>query len=142
MLMDIQGSRYDGQPWPGYKGLIDVPEWEAEKLVGAFNAEYPDAPDLDRGFDVLKAPDPDFESNLRRLDGTEAPEEVEEAVIADDYDSDFDRDDSDNDTEPEAPEFKKPYATASKADWIAYARSKGETQADAMTKAQLVAKFS
>jgi hypothetical protein len=145
MLRDMTGGRHDGRSWPGYKGLIDVPEWEAKDLVTGANAEYPDAPDLDRGYDVLRVAHPNFESGLRRLDGSvpSEAEEEEEAVVLD-YDSDFDRDDSDNDfgcEELVTVPVKRPVTTDNKAAWIEYARSKGDMEADSKTKAKLIEEY-
>lgn len=141
----MTGGRYDGQEWPGYRGLIDVPEWEAENLIRQGYAEPPDAPELDRGYDVLSVQEADYESKLRRLDSGGEPEEEDPRYVHQpegeaDCDSDFDRDDGDNDFEREevTPPVKKPRTVDPKADWIKYARSKGDTEADLKTKAALV----
>ena len=156
MLTDMTGSRYDGQAWPGFRGLIDVPGWEAVQLIANRNAEYPDAPELARGYGVLHNPDLDYEAKLKLADGsdqeTEEPVAGTEEILssdghrdpratgtADDYDDDFDRDDDDNEVE----DVKKPYTSASKADWIHYAISQGESRGTAveMTKAALIEKY-
>lgn len=148
MLTDMTTGRYDGRPWPGYLGTIDLPEWEAEHLIKGGNAEYPDTPLLDRGYDVLAIPEADYESKLKRLDGVEEEEEdpryAHQPEDETDYDSDFDRDDGDNDFERGeeiTPQVKRPYANANKAKWIDYVVEKGlttESEARRMTKDQLM----
>lgn len=148
MLRHLTGGRYDGQEWPGYLGLIDVPEWEAENLVRQGYAESPDAPELDRGYNVLKVPDPDYESHLKRADGVEEEEDpryVHQSEEETDYDSDFERDDGDNDFEREeiTPPVKRPYTSATKAEWIKYAVYLGANRLEVMemTKNALIEKF-
>lgn len=152
MLWDLQGGRYDGQPWPGFHGLIEVPEAEAEDMVASGIAEYADAPLLDRGYDVLKAPSLEYEDKLKFADGT--PRDEDELFHSDghrdphatglidededpwDDDDDFDRDES----EPVIPPLSCPATTDNKAAWVAYAFEQGDLEADTKTKAQLVAK--
>ena len=152
MLRHMTGGRHDGQEWPPFMGLIDVPEWEAPDLVSSGNAEYPDAPVLDRGYDVLKFPDTDYESHLRREDGTEVDpdpryvyrsEEESWKDTDSDSDNDFERDDSDNDFERK-PEIKRPYTNANKQEWIDYVVESGFIgygDAKNMTKAALIEEF-
>lgn len=147
MLVDMQGGRYDGREWPGYKGLIDVPQWEADMLIGGRNAEYPENPDLNRGWDVMKIQDTvDYESKLKLADGSDREEEEEEIDFEErePLSDDWDEDDFDRDPEPEdvTPEVKRPYTSANKAEWIDYVVEKGFTtrsDAKSMTKAQLIA---
>lgn len=151
MLMDMTGSRYDGQDWPGYKGLIEVPTWEAEQLTNAGNAEYADAPDLDRGYDVLKIAHPDYEEVLKHVDGSDQEQEDEYFEPDEDFssepDEDFDRRDDDFDRDEVVTDkvkpMKRPVTTDSKAEWIKWAVQNGaeERHSAEMTKAQLVAQF-
>lgn len=148
MLADLQGGRCDNRPWPGYKGLIDVPEWEAEQLYKGGNAEPADAPDIDRGYDVLRVPDPDFEEHLRESGTAEVPEAFEDEEVPErshvppDFDSDFDRDEDENEVTVTAP-VKKPYANANRAAWEEYAVSKGADPAtlDDMTRKQIISEY-
>lgn len=106
MLVDMQGSRFDGRSWPGYYGEIEVDEWEAEQLIRGGNAEYPEKPKLDRGYDVLKVRDTtDVDSQLKLADGSDQDVTEDEdddfesdAFDGDDWDDDddFDRDDEDD----------------------------------------------
>ena len=146
MLTDMQGGRYDGQQWPGFHGLIDVPEWEAERMTCGANpmAEYTDVPELNRSYDVLKEPSLDYEQKLKFADGSSQEEEdvhqdaedwgrgVEEAGTDDD---DFERD--------EEPEVTPPTSADNKAAWVDYAVANGAVRedAEAKTKAQLVSEY-
>lgn len=148
MLFDMQGLRYDGQPWPGFHGTIEVPEWEAEAMIADKVAESADEPMLNRGYDVLRAPSADYEENLERVDGQPRSEEddlrpahlvpVDEAEDTWDDDDDFDRDDVPE--EPVTPEVKRPYTNAAKSEWINYAITQGakRTEISEMTKAMLI----
>lgn len=132
MLIHRTGGRYDGQEWPGYLDIIDVPHWEAENLVAEGHAELPDAPLLNRGYDVLKAADVDYAANLKRVDGTEEEVDpryvhrVEEKKEVPDFDNDFDDDDSVNDFEDE-PEIKlpRPKQQDNKQAWVDYVVNQG-----------------
>lgn len=152
-------GRYDSREWPPYQGEFDVPEWEAEHLVKGGNAEYADAPLLDRGYDVLRNPDPDYESGLKFAAGgiiDNDPGEHGDSVPAFlrdhgtiipadalDFDNDFDRDDGDNEVEDVTPQVKRPSTVDNKAAWIEYAVSKGadRERAAAKTKAMLIADY-
>lgn len=142
MLVDMQGGRHDNQQWPGYKGVIDVPQWEADQLIRGGNAEPYDAPDLNRGWDVLRAATPDYESYLERLDGENEVEDEEEGIVVayDDDDDDFDRRDDEDEV---TTQVKRPATSDNKAAWIAWAVSQGATveRASAKTKAQLIADY-
>lgn len=156
MLFDLQGARHDGKKWPGYKGLLDVSDEEARGLIADGIAESAEDPELDRGYDVLRAPSADYEKDLKRLDGESRDDselfhadgrrdphatglvDEDEDGDAQDDDDDFDRNDA-----PEVPvpsEVKKPYGNAKKDEWIAYAVSQGARRSDIseMTKAMLV----
>lgn len=154
MLWDMQGSRYDDRPWPGYMGIIDVPEWEAEHMVSGGTAEYPDAPLLDRGYDVLKVADPNYESKLKFADGgIVGPSAISDfdiddagpvlTVGDDDFDSDFDSYDDDNEVKDVTTSVKRPTAADKKEVWIEWAVSKGADQEEAKnkTKAALIADY-
>jgi hypothetical protein len=155
MRVDMQGGRYDGRPWPGFKGLIDVPEWEAAELIKAQIAEYPTEPELDRGYDVLRVPDPDYESGLKLADGgiiendpgehgDSIPAVLDNSTILPDSDNDdFYRDDDDDEAEEVTPQVKRPRAGDSKGDWIEYAVANGadREKASAKTKAMLMADY-
>jgi hypothetical protein len=125
---------------------IDVPDWEAEHLVSGGTAEYPTKPALNRGYDVLKAPDPDYESGLKFADGSD-PEEDEPVFYepvessSPDFDSDFDSDDSDIDVV--TPQVKRPSTVDNKAAWIEWAVANGANgnNAAAQTKAMLIAEY-
>lgn len=144
MLTAMTGTRPDGNPWPGYYGEIEVSEQEARQLVGGQNAEYVDEPELDRGWDVLKTPGLDYENKLKRADGEDQEEDAEPVPAipllhpAED-DDDFDRDEPEAVTRP----VKRPATVDNKASWIEYAvfRGMSSTEAENMTKAQLVAKY-
>lgn len=153
MLFDMQGSRYDGQPWPGFHGEIEVPEDEARNMVRDGTAEYAETPALDRGYDVLKAPSLDYEDDLKLADGTSRDEGelfhsdghrdphatglIDEDEDTWDDDDDFDRDES----EPVIPSLPRPTPADNKAAWVAYAFEQGDLEADTKTKAQLVAEY-
>jgi hypothetical protein len=145
MLMHRTGSRFDNQEWPGYLGTIDVPDWEAEDLVRNGLAEYPGNPSLNRGYDVLKTADPDFESKLERLDGEQEEEMVSQFEVEDfpdDFDSDFDRDDSASEVTEST--MKRPSTAEPKAKWIEWAvhnGANGNTAAE-WTKAALIKEYS
>lgn len=148
MRVTMSGGRYDHRDWPPYGQLIDVPDWEGNQLIAAGNAESYEEPELDRGYDVLKVPHPEYETILKRADGSDqAGEEEEDEDLARDepeeidYEDDFERDDDDN--EVEQSEIKKPYTNAPKDAWIEYAASKGadRKQVAELTKAQIIAKF-
>lgn len=155
MLTHMTGGRYDGRQWPAHMGLIEVPEWEARHLVNGGNAEYPDAPQLARGYDVLRVASPDYEQHLKPAGGgivqdgagdhgDSVPLPLDNSTVVPDVDSDFDRDDSGNDfdREEEAPVLKQPYGNAAKAEWVAYVVARGITsreKAEKMTKAALMA---
>lgn len=145
MIVAIQGGRYDGQPWPGFNGLITVPDWEADELVDNRNAEEVDEPELARGWDVLKEPDLDYERKLKTADGDhedwgDVDGEIGEIADAYEDDDDFDRDDSDNEPEPVTPQVKRPKDYASRGDWIKYAASLGNSPdvINLLTKAQII----
>jgi hypothetical protein len=145
MITHMTTGRYDGREWPDYNEIFDVPEWEAEHLVGGGNAEYPDKPPLDRGFNVLKAADTDYESKLDRVGGEEAdvyePEVHRPDTSEFDFDSDFDRDDSDS--EVSEPEMKRPAVADKKAAWIEWAVHNGANgdAAEESTKAALIEEY-
>ena len=156
MLWDMQGGRYDGQPWPGYGKEIRIPVWEAEELVKARIAELADEPAKDRGYDVLRVPDQYFEDNLKLADGGVVErEEVFNAdgphrdphatglIEEDDFDSDFEDGDVDNEVEEITPQVKRPSTVDNKDAWIAYAVSKGAdpVKAAAKTKKLLIAEY-
>jgi len=149
MLIHRTGGRYDGQEWPPYLGEIELPQWEADDMIRHGTAEPVNAPKLDRGYDVLKVPDPDFESRLQPVDGEENEEVSEETedredISGFDFDSDFDRDDSDRDTsEPVKRAIKRPTTVAAKSQWIEWAVHNGasESTASGQTKAQLIAEY-
>jgi len=166
MLTHMTTGRYDSREWPPYQGVFDVPEWEAEHLVRGGNAEYPDAPILDRGYDVLRTPDPDYESGLKLADGgpleegsleaalresglmdliedSRAHPERMTAVDLDDFDNDFDRDDDDNEVEDVTPQVKRPSTVDNKDAWIEWAVHKGadRERAAAKTKKMLIADY-
>lgn len=147
-------GRYDNRPWPPYMGTIDVPMWEADHLVTGGNAEFTDAPVLDRGWDVLKVPDPDYESSLKFADGgIVEPSAISDFDVDDagpvltagddDFDNDFDSYDDDNEVEEVTPQVKRPATVDNKATWVEWAVSKGADQeeAKAKTKAMLIAEY-
>lgn len=144
MLVDMQGGRYDGRPWPGYKGLIDVEGWEADHLTSGGTAEYADKPDLDRGWDVLRFADPNYEEHLKFADGgvVKASDEEEPTALSDSDLGDFD-DDFESVDEEVTPQVKRPSTVDHKAAWIDWAVSKGESRenASAKTKAMLIAEY-
>lgn len=147
MLRHFTGGRYDSQEWPGYRGLIDVPEWEATDLIQQGYAELPGAPELDRGYSVLKQPDPAYESRLKRLDGEEdteleEPDDEREDTGDFDFDSDFERDDSGSEI-AETLSVKRPSTVDLKAKWVEWAVLHGadEDGAASMTKAQLIQEY-
>jgi hypothetical protein len=149
MLIHRTGGRYDGQEWPPYLGSIDVPDWEAGDMIRHGIAELASAPKLDRGYDVLKVPDPDFEARLQLVGGEEVKEELQETHFvpvddSDDFDRDFDDDDFDRiDPEPAKRAMKRPTTVENKAKWIEWAVYHGasEATASAQTKAQLIAEY-
>jgi hypothetical protein len=104
MIAQRTGPRYDGRPWPGPGGEINVPDEEGRALCAQGDAVPVAQPDVD----VEKRHDP-----------PPAP------------------------PAPEPPASGKPAVNAPKADWVAYAESKGlaSADADAMTKEQLVKRF-
>jgi hypothetical protein len=147
MLTHMTGGRYDNREWPGYMGEIDVPEWEAKHLINGRNAEYTDTPVLDRGYDVLKVPDPNYESKLKFADGgiieRSVEEEPEPALPSSDFDNDFERDDDDNEVEEVTPQVKRPSTVDNKAAWIDWAVANGadREKASAKTKTMLISEY-
>lgn len=151
MLIHRTGGRHDGRNWPEYLDIIDVPQWEADQLIAEGHAELPDAPVRNRGYSVLKAPDPDYEAHLKRADGEDQTEEdiryahhadpkEREDLDNDDFDNDFDGNDSDNDV---TTEVNRPYTNATKAEWVKYAVYLGsdEQEAKSMTKNALIEEY-
>lgn len=144
MIVAIQGGRYDGQSWPGFNGLITVPDWEADELVDNRNAEEVDEPELARGWDVLKEPDLDYERKLKGADNDHEDHDEEPTAFSStdlgDEDDDFDRDDSDDEPEPVTPPVKRPTDYASKSDWVDYAVASGADRSliTQMTKAWII----
>lgn len=145
MLMSMSGSRHDNQDWPPYGECIDVPEWEGEQLIRGGNAELADEEFLDRGYEVLRVPDPNYEDRLR--EGYNEDEEEDEDLSREgeekeeiDYDADFERDDSENVVEQVV---VKPKTVANKDVWIEYAVFKGgdRKQVAELTKAQIISKY-
>jgi hypothetical protein len=130
MLRHFTGGRYDGRDWPVYNALFNVPQWEADMLVGGGNAEYPDEPELNRGWDVLKAADVDYEHNLHGGD-TDPDEDPRYAhhnsapVEAGDFDNDFDGPDSDSDFDEPNLKLPRPKQQDSKQAWVDYVVSLG-----------------
>lgn len=152
MLWDMQGGRFDGQRWPGYLKEIDVPDWEAADLISGGIAEPVEAPVLNRGFDVLKTADPDYESGLKPADGEEpaaiSDYDIDDAgpVLAagdDDFNDDFADSDEDSEAVEVTPQVKRPYTSANRAAWDEYAISKGASPSklENMTKAQVVSEY-
>lgn len=150
----MTGGRYDGTEWPQYMETIDVPMWEADQLVNGRLAEFADAPVLDRGWDVLKVPDPNYESHLKFADGgivkpsAVSDFDIDDAgpvltVGDDDFDSDFDSYDDDNEVKNVTTSIKRPTAADKKEVWIEWAMSKGADQEEAKnkTKAALIADY-
>ena len=151
----MTGGRYDNREWPPFMGTIDVPEWEAEHMVNGGMAEYPDSPALDRGFDVLRVADPDYESHLKFADGgiVEREDDGSDAVPpfldnstvvdSDDFDSDFESVEDNNEVEEITTAVKRPTAADNKATWIEWAVSKGATReaAEAKTKNALMTDY-
>lgn len=144
MLIHRTGGRYDGQEWPGYLDTIDVPQWEADALIAEGMAQDPNVPLLDRGYDVLKAADPDYESHLKRTDGEETEEDPryvhhvhnapEDNSVGDDFDNDFE--DSASGTD-----LPRPKQADNKQAWVDYVVSRGyvsEEEAKNMTKNALM----
>ena len=142
----MTGGRYDGREWPLYLGTIDVPEWEAAHLVKGGTAEYESAPVLDRGFDVLKVPDPDYESRLKYADGGVIEREDSDSdsvplfldssttVDSDDFDNDFESVEDDNEVEDVTTPVKRPSTIDNKAAWIEWAVYKGADREEAKNK--------
>lgn len=134
MRRHMTGGRHDGQEWPPYMGLIDVPEWEAKELVASENAEWPDDPELDRGYDVLKIAATDYEKHLKGPDGEDPDvdpryahhtEDVQD-LVHDDFDIDFERDDSDSDFSREPEEkLPRPKQADNKQAWVDYVVNRG-----------------
>lgn len=152
MLWDMQGGRFDGQRWPGYLKEIDVPDWEAADLISGGIAEPVEAPVLNRGFDVLKAADPDYESGLKPADGEEptaiSDYDIDNAgpvlvVGDDDFNDDFADSDEDSEAGEVTPQVKRPTVVDNKAAWVEYAVSKGadREKASAKTKAMLISDY-
>lgn len=148
MIMSMQGARYDGREWPGYNGLLDVPEWEANDLINSGLAELPDEEPLNRNYEVLREPDPDFEYRLKYGMAPEQAEEEDDDFgyeEPDDEDDDFDRDSDDEpaEQEPVAEKVHKPKTTDNKAAWLVYANSLGANIVDgeSVTKAHLVSSY-
>jgi len=151
MIITMSGSRADNRPWPPYHGEIEVDEWEAEALVKGRHAEYITMPVLERGWDILKVPDPEIEDKLRQRTHEEEfgePEPVYRDEL-DEPDDDFDRRDDDSDFDrdevelPKPKPMKRPVSTDAKAEWVKWAVQNGAEEKHALenTKAQLVAKY-
>lgn len=164
MLTHMTSGRYDGREWPLYQQEFDVPEWEADYLVKGGTAELADAPVLDRGFDVLKVADPDYESGLKFADGGIIENDTGEygdsvpllfnadghrdphatgPIEDDDFDSDFDDSDDYNEVEDVTPQVKRPSTVDSKAAWVewAVAHNADKERAAAKTKAMLISEY-
>lgn len=131
MIVTMTGDRYDGQPWPPFSGLIDVPDWEAVQLTDNRIAEYLGEPEFADG-GVVSAGDSEYSDDVPLIFDNSSV--VPPGTVNED---DFDRDDE------VTAEVKKPYTNASKADWIHYAISQGERKdtAVSMTKAALIEKY-
>lgn len=145
MIITMSGTRADNRPWPPYLGEIEVSDWEAKALVNGRHAEYIDQPLIHRGWDVLKAPDPDFEAKLRQpqddIIDVLAQSLLNEHDDPEDLDNDFDR--RDEEVIPEVKLMKRPVTTDSKAEWVKWAVQNGAEEKHVLenTKAQLVAQF-
>ena len=155
MLIHRTGERYDNREWPPYLGEIDLPQWEADDMIRYGTAEYVDAPVLDRGYDVLKAPDLDYESKLKLADGgiIEREDDNSDAVPlfldnstvvdSDDFDDDFESVEGDNEVGEVTTVVKRPSTVDNKAAWVEWAVSKGadREEAKAKTKNALMADY-
>lgn len=144
MLVDWRGGgRANGGEWPAYGGLIELDEWEAEQVIRGGNAELASEEELERGYDVLRIPDPNFEDRLREGYDEEAEETDEDLSREEpeevDFGDDFDRDEDDT----EVTEIKRPYTNANKDEWIDYAAYKGADRKEVaeLTKAQIISKY-
>jgi hypothetical protein len=142
MLMTMSGGRYDNRPWPPYYGTIDVPQWEADQLIGGQNAEYADEPELDRGYNVLETPDPGWEAKLK---GEEPEKNLPETMlqpVSGDFLDDVDDDDFERD-EPVKQKMQRPAPADNKAAWVEWAIANGANgnQASSQTKVQLISEY-
>ncbi len=153
MIITMSGTRADNRSWPPYHGEIEVDEWEAEALVKGHHAEYTIHPPLDRGWDILRAPDPEIEEKLRWKQEAVPVDGLVDLIFSEvqdeEDDDDFDRHDGDSDFDRDevvtakVKPVKRPVTTDSKAEWVKWAVQNGAEEKHALenTKAQLVAKY-
>lgn len=112
--------------WPPIGTVMELEDHEAENLIYARCAE-------------LVSDEPEFEE-------PEVEDEPEFEESDDDFDNDFESDDFDSEVDeparpPRSSIVKKPRTVDSKSKWLAYARSKGYTGDDTITKNRLVAEY-
>lgn len=130
MKFSFQGTRGDGKPWPAYNEVLETDDEGADWLVRSDYAVYlDDEPEpLEQGFAPLRKFSEDYDPALD-------PENVVHVGVEDEDNLEPDED--------ETPGPKRPYTTAKKEDWIAYAVAQGEDPdvAERMTKADLISKY-
>lgn len=119
--------------WPPVGEICEVSEEEAERLVRNRYAEYVNAPEDDEDFDDETL------LELERLDSAEVGLDSDSDFEADDFDSDFEDDESEFTPRPKV--TKKPRTVDPKTKWLEYARSKGYTGDDTITKNRLIAEY-
>ncbi len=129
MKFDFQGLRPDGTPWPPYNGLLVTNDEEADFLVNAEHAEELDAP-LRGGFTDLLPLSEDWRDTHPVPTAKDTADDVSYAAP--------DEDDIDEDGY-----VKRPWVTARKDKWIAYAISQGADPevAKSLTREELIAQF-
>jgi len=77
MIEGISGSRHDGQPWPAAGGTIEVPDWEADDLVGSRVAvEHGEELEVPWGETVPATPPPGYKATGRAASGEASDWEV------------------------------------------------------------------
>lgn len=117
--------------WPHPGEVFVTTDEDAEHLVSRGYARWP-------GSD---ADEPDSDSQFEDDSAVELAADESD----DDFDNDFEDDDFDSDEEsarpPRSEIVKKPRAVDSKSKWLTYARSKGYTGDDTITKNRLVAEY-
>lgn len=127
MLFQISGGRYDDRPWPGPGIPFEVPDWEGNGLVKDGAAVFVSgtvarAP-------VKKAAEPESKS-LPDATGSDSGSGTTEGG-------------SEPELVPAVAELTQPASADPKATWVAYAVSRGASQAEAdnLTKSQLQATY-
>lgn len=136
ILWDLPNNNGD----PLIRGEIhEVADWLAENLVASKYAEYTD-PSLAHEYE--ENDDPDFDAELARLDSAEVDLDSDNDFDADDFDSDFGADENDEPEFESRPKpVKKPRTVDPKSKWLDYARFRGYTGDDTITKNRLIAEY-